>query len=53
LKKELTRLDLLEPTDRDGALELHLTDLSEEFESLARQFLKKSPGRIHRAVLGI
>jgi glutamate racemase len=53
LKKELTRLDLLEPTDRDGALELHLTDLSEEFELLARQFLKKSPGRIHRAVLGI
>ena len=52
LKKELTRLDLLETTAREGTLELHLTDLSEEFESLARQFLKKSPGRIHRAVLG-
>ena len=52
LKKELTRLDLLETTAREGTLELHLTDLSEEFESLARQFLKKSPGRVHRAVLG-
>ncbi len=52
LKKELTRLDLLETTPREGSLELYLTDLSEEFESLARQFLKKSPGRIHRAVLG-
>ena len=52
LKKELTRLDLLKTTAREGTLELHLTDLSEEFESLARQFLKKSPGRIHRAVLG-
>jgi len=52
LKKELTRLDLLAPTDTEGKLELHLTDLSEEFELLARQFLKKSPGRIYRAVLG-
>ncbi len=52
LKKELTRLDLLNATDADGKLELYLTDLSEEFEALARQFLKKSPGRIHRAVLG-
>jgi glutamate racemase len=53
LKKELTRLDLLETSDREGGLEIHLTDLSEEFELLARQFLKKCPGRIHRAVLGI
>ncbi len=53
LRKELTRLDLLAPTDGEGKLELHLTDLSEEFESLARQFLKKSPGRIYRAVLGV
>lgn len=52
LKKELTRLDLLEPTDRAGTLEIHLTDLSEQFEILSRQFLAKSPGRIHRAVLG-
>lgn len=52
LKKELTRLGLLEASDRAGSLEIHLTDLSEEFEVLARQFLAKSPGRIHRAVLG-
>ena len=52
LKKELTRLGLLESSDQAGSLEIHLTDLSEEFEVLARQFLTKSPGRIHRAVLG-
>ena len=52
LKKELTHLGFLEPSDRVGSLEIHLTDLSEEFEMLARQFLTKSPGRIHRAVLG-
>jgi hypothetical protein len=33
-------------------LEIHLTDLSEEFEALARRFLKRAPGRIQRAVLG-
>ena len=53
LKKELTRLEMLATDDEQGDLELHLTDLSEEFESLARQFLKKSPGRIYRAVLGV
>ncbi|HUF62506.1 MAG TPA: hypothetical protein VMN36_10570 [Verrucomicrobiales bacterium] len=52
LKKELTRLGLLEPSDPTGSLKIHLTDLSEEFEVLARQFLTKSPGRIPRAVLG-
>ncbi len=52
LEKELTRLDLLATAESEGKLELYLTDLSEEFEALARQFLKKSPGRIHRAVLG-
>ena len=53
LHKELTRLDLLAPADREGKLEVHLTDLSEEFEILARRFLKKAPGRIHRATLGV
>ena len=52
LKRELTRLDLLGDETHAGSLEIHLTDLSEEFEELARQFLRKSPGRIHRAVLG-
>jgi glutamate racemase len=52
LKRELTRLDLLAPADHEGKLSIHLTDLSEQFEELARQFLKKSPGKIQRAVLG-
>lgn len=52
LKKELARLDLLQQGDEEGELVVHLTDLSEEFESLAKRFLKRSPGRIHRAVLG-
>lgn len=52
LKRELTRLDLLADPDHDGKLEIHLTDISDEFETLARRFLKKLPGRVHRAVLG-
>lgn len=52
LKRELTQLDLLGDEAGEGSLEIHLTDLSEEFEELARRFLRKSPGRIHRAVLG-
>lgn len=52
LKEEMTRLGLLAGDGREGRLELHLTDLSEQFEDLARQFLKSSPGKIRRAVLG-
>ncbi len=52
LKREITRLDLLGDEAGEGSLEIHLTDLSEQFEELARQFLRRSPGRIHRAVLG-
>jgi glutamate racemase len=52
LKKELARLDLLAPEGREGGLQVHLTDLSEEFEVLARRFLKRAPGRIRRAQLG-
>lgn len=51
LRKELVALDLLSSETTEGTLEVHLTDLSEEFETLARRFLKKAPGRIHRAVL--
>lgn len=51
LREELTRLDLLSPHQADGKLEVHLTDLSEEFETLARRFLKRAPGNIRRAVL--
>lgn len=53
LKKELNRLEMLNSPENDGKLTIHLTDLSEEFESLARRFLKKSPGKIRRAVLGV
>lgn len=52
LQRELVRLDLLAAGNHDGTLEVHLTDLSDEFETLARRFLKRAPGRIHRAVLG-
>ncbi len=52
LRGELDRLDLLAPAGESGTLELFLTDLSEQFEDLARRFLRKSPGRIRRAVLG-
>lgn len=52
LRKELEALDLLAPEHGEGKLEVHLTDLSEEFETLARRFLKRAPGRIHRASLG-
>ena len=52
LQRELARLDLLATEENDGTLEVHLTDLSDEFEVLARRFLKRTPGRIRRAVLG-
>lgn len=52
LKKELIRLDLLSSATGDGKLELYLTDLSDAFEALTKRFLRKSPGRIRRAVLG-
>jgi glutamate racemase len=52
LRRELATLDLLSAEPDDGKLEVHLTDLSEEFEVLARRFLKRAPGRIQRAVLG-
>jgi glutamate racemase len=52
LQLELSQLQLLNPATEPGRLDLYLTDLSEQFEQLAGRFLKKSPGRIHRAVLG-
>ena len=51
LKQELLRLEMLNGQESDGTLEIHLTDLSEEFETLARRFLSKPSGRIQRAVL--
>ena len=52
LQRELVRLELLGPAGHSGKLEIHLTDLSDEFETLARRFLTHAPGRIHRATLG-
>jgi len=51
LRCELARLDLLNPSTEPGRLSIHLTDLSEQFEMLARRFLSRPPGRIRRAVL--
>lgn len=53
LKRELTRLGMLAPGEREGRLEIHLTDLSEEFEMLARRFLRRPPGRVTRAKVDI
>ncbi|MDX1680138.1 MAG: glutamate racemase [Akkermansiaceae bacterium] len=51
LKRELERLDMLKQGDGEGSLEIHLTDLSDEFEALASRFLSRAPGRIRRARL--
>jgi glutamate racemase len=51
LRRELSGLDLLAGESGEGNLEIHLTDLSEEFETLARRFLRRAPGKIQRAVL--
>lgn len=51
LHRELQRLELLKPSAETGRLEIHLTDLSEQFEDLSRRFLAKSPGRIQRVSL--
>lgn len=51
LRNELSRLGLLAPTTRGGKLEVHLTDLSDEFETLARRFLRRKPEKVRRAVL--
>jgi glutamate racemase len=51
LKAMLASKNLLNDSPADGKLEIHLTDLSEQFEALANRFLTRSPGRIRRAVL--
>lgn len=52
LKAMLGAKGLLNDAPDDGTLEIHLTDLSEQFEELAKRFLTRPPGRIRRAVLG-
>lgn len=52
LKIMLEKIDLLSGQEEDGKLSIYLTDLSEQFEELARRFLKRSTGKIRRAVVG-
>jgi glutamate racemase len=51
LKRMLEEKDLLSGKSDEGKLEIHLTDLSEQFEELAKRFLRRPTGRIRRAVL--
>ncbi|MFU8892138.1 MAG: glutamate racemase [Luteolibacter sp.] len=52
LQAMLAGKGLLHDRADGGALEIHLTDFSEQFEELAKRFLTRPPGRIRRAVLG-
>jgi glutamate racemase len=51
LKKMLEEKNLLSGKAGEGKLEIYLTDLSEQFEELAKRFLRRPTGRIRRAVL--
>ena len=52
LRKMLEEKDLLNPSRDEGKLEIYLTDLSEQFEELAKRFLRRPVGKVRRAVLG-
>jgi glutamate racemase len=52
LKRMLEEKNLLSGKSGEGKLEIHLTDLSEQFEELAGRFLNRPTGRVRRAVLG-
>jgi glutamate racemase len=52
LKRMLEEKNLLSGKSGVGKLEIHLTDLSEQFEELAGRFLNRPTGRVRRAVLG-
>ncbi len=51
LKEMLEGTDLLNAKGANGKLEIHLTDLSEQFEELAKRFLRRPTGKVRRAVL--
>ncbi len=51
LQRKLTEMDLLTNRTEEGSLAIHLTDLSEQFEVLAKRFLRKCPGKVKRAIL--
>lgn len=48
LQQELSRLDMLADSVQIGTLSIALTDLSEQFETLAKRFLRKCPPLIKR-----
>jgi len=48
LQQELAQLDMLAEVDQQGTLSIALTDLSEQFEILAKHFLRKCPPLIKR-----
>jgi|TARA_B110000037_G_scaffold189293_1_gene221417 glutamate racemase len=50
LRRMLSEKNLLSEKTEGGSLQIHLTDLSEQFEELAKRFLNRSPGRVRRAV---
>ena len=50
VRNMLSEKSLLNERSDGGTLEIHLTDLSEQFEELAKRFLNRSPGRVRRAV---
>ena len=51
VKKQLGQLEMLADPNQVGTLSIGLTDLSEQFEVLAKRFLHKTPPRIERVVL--
>lgn len=51
LKRELQQRDMLAESSRQGGLSIALTDLSEQFETLAKRFLRKCPPHISRVEL--
>ena len=50
VRRMLSEKGLLSGKTEGGALEIHLTDLSEQFEELAKRFLNRPTGRVRRAV---
>jgi glutamate racemase len=50
LQRLLQDKDLLTEKADQGKLEIYLTDLSEQFEELAKRFLNRPTGRVRRAV---
>lgn len=50
LKRMLEERDLLSGKTGEGKLEIYLTDFSEQFEELAKRFLRRPTGKVRRAV---